>query len=299
MLGSVLLAHFAVLLTRASPRSHASMAATPSSTFRNPNNLPCKTCVVCNRPFTWRKKWESSWDEITTCSKRCNGERKKSNRIARGAERAALTTDSPVTISLPDGISDDECSSPVEAGPGSPPRASITEVMEPFNSNKLTMADKVSMIVTELDVDGSLPIMNAVEAANAALGLDGSGTLAQQVDTLMGALGIGLAAGDTELQNVDPKAARKAAAKAAKAQRRARREGTDTGGQKSCDLCGSSVDLLIRCQVDSGKEWKMTCGRCWKTPAVAGGVVDGNGQNSHYRYGGLWKNLHKVDKSLK
>ena len=21
-------------------------------------NLPSKMCVVCNRPFTWRKKWE-------------------------------------------------------------------------------------------------------------------------------------------------------------------------------------------------------------------------------------------------
>ena len=47
--------------------------------LRNPNNLPTKICVTCNRPFTWRKKWERSWDEITTCSKRCNAERKKKN----------------------------------------------------------------------------------------------------------------------------------------------------------------------------------------------------------------------------
>ena len=26
---------------------------------------------------------------------------------------------------------------------------------------------------------------------------------------------------------------------------------------------------------------------------MAGGVVDGSGANSHYRYGGLWKNLKK------
>ena len=30
-------------------------------------NLPTKTCVVCNRPFTWRKKWERCWDEVLTC----------------------------------------------------------------------------------------------------------------------------------------------------------------------------------------------------------------------------------------
>jgi hypothetical protein len=39
-------------------------------------NLPTKICVVCNRPFTWRKKWERCWDEVTTCSKKCNGERR-------------------------------------------------------------------------------------------------------------------------------------------------------------------------------------------------------------------------------
>ena len=39
-------------------------------------NLPSKVCVVCHRPFTWRKKWERVWDEVTTCSKSCNAKRK-------------------------------------------------------------------------------------------------------------------------------------------------------------------------------------------------------------------------------
>jgi len=39
-------------------------------------NLPQKVCVTCERPFTWRKKWEKCWDEVTTCSKSCNGKRK-------------------------------------------------------------------------------------------------------------------------------------------------------------------------------------------------------------------------------
>ena len=39
-------------------------------------NLPSKVCVVCNRPFTWRKKWEKCWDEVTTCSKSCNAKRR-------------------------------------------------------------------------------------------------------------------------------------------------------------------------------------------------------------------------------
>ena len=46
-----------------------------------------KICVVCERPFTWRKKWERSWDEITTCSKRCNSERRRRARAARKARK--------------------------------------------------------------------------------------------------------------------------------------------------------------------------------------------------------------------
>ena len=39
-----------------------------------------KICEVCQRQFTWRKKWERNWDEITTCSKKCNSERRRRNR---------------------------------------------------------------------------------------------------------------------------------------------------------------------------------------------------------------------------
>ncbi|KAJ1453283.1 hypothetical protein M885DRAFT_524680 [Pelagophyceae sp. CCMP2097] len=43
---------------------------------------PTKLCVTCNRPFEWRKKWERCWDEVTTCSKRCNSERRGANKNA-------------------------------------------------------------------------------------------------------------------------------------------------------------------------------------------------------------------------
>ena len=183
--------------------STASLAMKASG-VRNPNNLPVKTCVVCNRDFTWRKKWEDCWDEVTTCSKRCNGERKKANRIASRA--AAANGDDTAT-----------------------------------------------------DATGCMSDSSSDE---------------QVVD--------------------DDKAARKAAKKAAKALRRAKREGDYAGGQKACEMCDRRVDLLIRCQIASGDSWKLVCGRCWKTPAVAGGVVDGDGSNPHYRYGGVWKNLHRA-----
>ncbi|MEO0835721.1 MAG: DUF2256 domain-containing protein, partial [Cyanobacteria bacterium J06642_3] len=25
-------------------------------------------CPVCDRPFTWRKKWEKCWDDVKYCS---------------------------------------------------------------------------------------------------------------------------------------------------------------------------------------------------------------------------------------
>jgi len=33
--------------------------------------LESKNCIVCNRPFAWRKKWESCWNEVKYCSERC------------------------------------------------------------------------------------------------------------------------------------------------------------------------------------------------------------------------------------
>ena len=34
-------------------------------------NLPEKICVVCQLPFSWRKKWEKNWDEVKYCSEKC------------------------------------------------------------------------------------------------------------------------------------------------------------------------------------------------------------------------------------
>ncbi|MDZ7604328.1 MAG: DUF2256 domain-containing protein [Cyclobacteriaceae bacterium] len=34
-------------------------------------NLPTRQCVVCGRPFTWRKKWEKVWEEVKFCSDKC------------------------------------------------------------------------------------------------------------------------------------------------------------------------------------------------------------------------------------
>lgn len=38
---------------------------------RSKSDLPTKKCVVCDRPFAWRKKWERVWEQVKYCSERC------------------------------------------------------------------------------------------------------------------------------------------------------------------------------------------------------------------------------------
>ncbi len=43
-------------------------------------NLPQKICPVCQRPFTWRKKWEKDWEQVTYCSERCRRAKLKNDQ---------------------------------------------------------------------------------------------------------------------------------------------------------------------------------------------------------------------------
>jgi hypothetical protein len=40
-------------------------------------NLPSKTCLVCNRPFSWRKKWEKVWDDVKYFIYKCRMNKKQ------------------------------------------------------------------------------------------------------------------------------------------------------------------------------------------------------------------------------
>ena len=41
-------------------------------------HLPQKTCPICKRDFTWRKKWQRDWDNVIYCSQRCKRHLSKS-----------------------------------------------------------------------------------------------------------------------------------------------------------------------------------------------------------------------------
>ncbi len=45
-------------------------------------NLPEKLCIVCQRPFTWRKKWEKVWEEVKYCSEKCRRNKNTPNKQA-------------------------------------------------------------------------------------------------------------------------------------------------------------------------------------------------------------------------
>ncbi|WP_166963419.1 DUF2256 domain-containing protein [Yeosuana marina] len=34
-------------------------------------DLPEKLCPVCNRYFSWRKKWGLNWENVKYCSEKC------------------------------------------------------------------------------------------------------------------------------------------------------------------------------------------------------------------------------------
>ncbi len=40
-------------------------------------DLPSKACRMCDRPFTWRKKWARDWDSVVYCSDRCRAASKR------------------------------------------------------------------------------------------------------------------------------------------------------------------------------------------------------------------------------
>ena len=198
-------------------------------------HLPSKVCVVCQRPFTWRKKWENCWDEVTTCSKSCNRKRRALQQESNHQSRLKLEKDNIITEN-----------------------ALEEETIELGSIMELSMVSVDENLVNDLENEVG-KIDDHVSSSDSSI-----------------------------VNNVDYiRLQRKQAKKLTKERRRAQREGRGdpSAGQKLCDVCTVSVDLLIRCTIDQSAEWKMVCGKCWHT--VSGGVVDGDDAHPYYKYGGL------------
>lgn len=244
------------------------------------SDLPSKMCVVCERPFTWRKKWERCWEEVTTCSKRCNAERRRVVRVAnknQGNNRDKGGSSS----SLEEEGNSDSGSSSSGGYDGGFEDSSV--VNRPGGGD------------SELPAEPGLPAEEEQGGGGEEKGDENDSQSESETGRIGGVLGEREAA----------RQARKAQKKLAKQARRAKRAGMVDGeegdphglsavvaqdGKKACEMCGRLVDLLVRCQKDDSKKWFLVCGgKCWKE--VSGGVADGDKSRfPHYRYGGLWKN---------
>ncbi|MCY0966057.1 DUF2256 domain-containing protein [Parathalassolituus penaei] len=53
-------------------------------------HLPERICPVCQRPFSWRRKWADCWDEVKYCSERCR--RQKNRPDSRSCSQTAKDT---------------------------------------------------------------------------------------------------------------------------------------------------------------------------------------------------------------
>jgi hypothetical protein len=264
-------------------------------------NLPQKVCIVCNRPFTWRKKWEKVWEEVTTCSKSCNRQRREARsssiRVRSSGDVESLESDDEGM----EGVEEEACST-INAMPNS---SSPTPTFREERASE-TLEDSISQIeffaqssthsriendiqAYDTDTRDVEALSELLEAAQLDENSDGEGKDDANDDNDSDK-------GMNESEDVSQltpkeleKKLRKERKKEAKAMKRAKREGKlKDVGRKPCDLCTKQVDLLVRCTVDSTRDWKMVCGKCWNT--VSGGVVDGDAAHPHYNYGGLWKN---------
>ena len=232
-------------------------------------NLPSKVCVTCGRPFTWRKKWERVWDEVTTCSKSCNRKRRLVNRQTNNNNN-----------------NDNGRNLIIEIGG----QSSTGIDTEPIIQTELSLDTTSSSTLQNSFVDNELSI-EMLEKLEVSLNEESSRPTPTTNDVEDDEDSTNSVVVSEEDPKTIAKRQRKAAKKAKKAERRAQREGKGdkSAGQKQCDMCGKSVYLLIRCMYEEGQvDWKMVCGKCWNT--ASGGVVDGDSSHPHYRYGGLWKN---------
>ena len=212
-------------------------------------NLPTKVCVVCGRPFNWRKKWERVWDEVTTCSKSCNKKRKGKNRQSNSIR--GLKND--VMNIIDEGDDNVVAAAALVESNDVEGELSLNDVVSSNNNNRLDICDDEDSIILALKFAQDTTIHDDYE---------------DDQSTTKSISSISSPNNNTN-DNIIPldakKQQRKLEKKRKKAERRAQRQGKGdpTAGQKQCTICNTSVNLLIRCTYDKSGQWGMVCGKCW------------------------------------
>jgi len=129
--------------------------------------------------------------------------KKKGKQLSPDAEKAlsALEAfDVPVPVGMtpakPEPLKKKAKKAAAAAAQASAPPSAVATIPEPVVpppspvSAAPTMAEKVATIVAELGLQEGMPLAKAVKDANEALGFEGGGTLAQQVEALQRELGL-------------------------------------------------------------------------------------------------------------
>ena len=265
-------------------------------------HLPSKICAVCNRPFTWRKKWENCWDDVTTCSKSCNRKRKEKKQSDRLILRRQELEQNETVNHVDDNVG-------VGVGVGVNSMMCRPQQSDTVNGKENDDSDEtvyVEDLMKELNLvsDSASTTSASLSVGNEELGEiqahnnDCNNGEHTKIHTDISSTCSDPGDNDDDPNDIeDPvarkKAIRKAEKKRKKQERREQRQGRGdkSAGQKECDMCHKSVDTLVRCTYDSSLQWKMICGKCWNV--ASGGVVDGDASHPYYKYGGLWKNRRR------
>ena len=50
--------------------------------------IPTKTCLICGRTISWRKKWARDWDEVKYCSDGCRKRAKSASAVDANLDQA-------------------------------------------------------------------------------------------------------------------------------------------------------------------------------------------------------------------
>lgn len=261
------------------------MSSVGGAPFRNPHNLAVKDCLVCGRPFTWRKKWERCWDEVLTCSNRCKTERRQRKSATPGGDKqqssgkagaaaAAAGAAAGVASSAARSSSPASCDEIVEE----------SEIVVELADAEAAPEEEAEQYPRELQRSRKSALEEKLEKQEKVVASSAASAVADEVSDAEFA--------SEEEAEQDPRELRRSRKSALKADRRARRAQSPqeraAAKRKPCSLCAKAVDLLVRCRIDETKNWQMLCGRCWRQ--ASGGVPDGDAEHPHYRYGGLWKN---------
>jgi hypothetical protein len=180
----------------------ASVAGSSRSKFRN---LSARLARASNANLDARSKSQRSQGSQCSSSRGALEHGAESARCAHeGAERSPLTSKrrtSTIGSSAAHLSSTPPQELPRPRRPAASASAAAPSSAEPKSaaaplgspaafSIRFTMAQKVARIKEELSLDPSLPVAKAVAEANAAMGIEGQGSLAQQVDYLLTELGV-------------------------------------------------------------------------------------------------------------